>query len=203
MDANGWDERYSTAELVWTARPNTFIEAILTDAEPGRALDIAAGEGRHAVWLASRGWQVTAVDFSSVGLDRARAWAEAEGVAERLTTVVADVTAYRPAPASFDLALFAYVQLPAEARSAAIRNAAAGVAAGGRLILIAHDSSNLTEGFGGPPDPAFLYTPQDVLADLAEAPGQWQADRTEVVERVVPEAPRPARDALVVARRVE
>lgn len=203
MDATGWDERYSAAELVWTERPNAFLAEILADAAPGRALDVAAGEGRHAVWLARLGWQVTAVDFSAVGLERAQAWAEAEGVAARLTTVVADVAAFRPAPDSFDLALFAYVQLPAEARTAAIRNAAGGVAVGGRVVLIAHDSSNLTEGFGGPPDPAYLYPPQDVLADLAGAPGHWVADRAEVVERVVAEAPRPARDALVVARRVQ
>jgi SAM-dependent methyltransferase len=203
MDADGWDERYRAADLVWTERPNTFLAEILADAVPGRALDVAAGEGRHAVWLASLGWQVTAVDFSAVGLDRAQAWAESKGLAARLTTVVADVATYQPEPDSFDLALFAYVQLPAEARTVAIRNAAGGVVVGGSVVLVAHDSSNLADGFGGPPDSAVLYTPQDVLADLADAPGEWVAERADVVERLVPEAPRPARDALVVARRVQ
>ncbi len=203
MEANAWDERYRGAELVWTASPNVFVSEVLSGVTPGRALDIAAGEGRHAVWLATQGWQVTAVDFSAVGLQRAQTWAKDAGVADRLTTVVADVVEFDPEPGVFDLVLLAYLQLPAAARRSALVHAAAGVAVGGSLLVIAHDSSNLEHGHGGPPDPAVLYTPEDVLADLAEAAGSWQAMRAEVVERTVPDAPRPARDALVLATRVE
>ena len=73
MDARAWDERYAASELVWSATPNQFVAAELADLDPGRALDLAAGEGRNALWLADRGWQVTAVDFSQVALDKGRA----------------------------------------------------------------------------------------------------------------------------------
>lgn len=67
-----WDERYGTAELIWKADPNRFLVEELEGLAPGRALDIACGEGRNAIWLASMGWEVTGVDFSAVGLAKAR-----------------------------------------------------------------------------------------------------------------------------------
>src|ERR1022692_4898294 len=76
MKSEEWDKRYAGQELVWTAEPNRFVVAELKDLAPGRALDLGAGEGRNAVWLASAGWQVTAVDFSAVGLDKGRRLAE-------------------------------------------------------------------------------------------------------------------------------
>jgi 2-polyprenyl-3-methyl-5-hydroxy-6-metoxy-1,4-benzoquinol methylase len=63
MDAQAWDERYTASELLWSATPNQFVAAELSDLAPGRAVDLAAGEGRNALWLAERGWHVTAVDF--------------------------------------------------------------------------------------------------------------------------------------------
>jgi len=201
MDAEGWNERYSEAELVWTAKPNVFVEQILGQQEPGRALDVAAGEGRHAVWLATKGWVVEAVDFSDVGLERARRWAEEEGVSERLVTVVADVCDFEPAPGGFDAVLLAYVQLPRVERLTAIGNAARGVDIGGVLVVVAHDSSNLDQGTGGPPDPAVLYSVADVLEDLKSSSYEWHIERAEVVERDVSGAERPARDTVVVARR--
>ena len=80
MDEAGWDERYAAAELIWTAEPNRFVVAELTGLPPGRALDLGAGEGRNAIWLAEQGWDVTAVDFSAVGLDKGRAVAARRGV---------------------------------------------------------------------------------------------------------------------------
>ncbi len=72
MDATEWDARYAESERVWSLGPYQFVEAALTDLPPGRGVDLAAGEGRNAVWLASRGWDVTAVDFSRVALERGR-----------------------------------------------------------------------------------------------------------------------------------
>lgn len=202
MDAAGWDDRYREAEeLVWTQGPNVFVAEILGDRPPGRALDIAAGEGRHSIWLARLGWHVTAVDFSEVGLQRANQWAAAEGVADHLTTVVADVVEFAPAPDSFDLALFAYLQVPEEARRAALHHAAEAVSVGGLIVVVAHDSSNLAHGVGGPPDPAVLYSPTDLAADFETAPGTWTVELAEVRERQVAGAPRAALDAVVVARR--
>lgn len=123
---------------------------------PGRVLDLAGGEGRNALWLADRGWQATVVDFSQVALDRARALAVQRFRANdrRLVAVRTDLLTYRPEHASFDLVLVVYLHLVAQARRAVLRMAAAAVAPGGRLLVVAHDSTNLTAGFGGPQGPA-------------------------------------------------
>ena len=71
MDSQLWDARYAAADLVWSAGPNATVAALTADLPPGRALDVAAGEGRNAIWLAERGWDADALDFSRVGLDRA------------------------------------------------------------------------------------------------------------------------------------
>lgn len=202
MDAKQWDERYAGTDLVWTDNPNVFVAEILDDVAPGTAVDLAAGEGRHAVWLARRGWDVTAVDFSSVGLVSAQRWADEVGSGERLTTVVSDIADFVPAPDSIDLLLLAYVQVPAATRRQAIQQGSTGVRVGGRVVVVAHDSSNLAEGTGGPPDPRVLYTPEDVVADLTGTQYDWEFERQEVALREVAGAERPARDAVVVARRV-
>ena len=176
MDARGWDERYAATELVWSARPNQFVEAELADLRPGRALDLAAGEGRNALWLAERGWEVTAVDFSLVGLDKGRSLQSHHERARhdvggdlQVEWVHADVLEHTPAPASYDLTLLAYLQLVPEQRRIAVRNGFAALRVGGTFFLVAHDSSNLTEGTGGPQDPSVLMTADDVLADLGDA----------------------------------
>lgn len=168
MDAEAWDERYAAAELVWSAEPNRFVARELADLPPGRAVDLAAGEGRNAIWLAERGWQVTAVDFSAVALDKGTRLAGATSTgstAGGVEWVVADATQWR-SERPLDLALIAYLQLPPAQRRAANRNAVESLRRGGTFLLVAHDSTNLTEGTGGPQDPAVLMTAEDVLADL-------------------------------------
>ena len=71
MDAKDWDARYEASPRVWSATPNQFVESELVDLAPGSALDLASGEGRNALWLASLGWQVTAIDYSAVAIERA------------------------------------------------------------------------------------------------------------------------------------
>ncbi len=181
MDAGDWDERYADSELVWSAEPNRFVAEELADLSPGVAVDLAAGEGRNAIWLARRGWRVTAVDFSQVALDKGRRLAGDTEVA----WVCADATAWRP-EAPVDLVLLAYLQLPAEQRRAAVRGAVSSLAAGGTFLLVAHDSTNLTEGTGGPQDPEVLMTAEDVLADVAGLDVEVQrAER--VARRLEPE----------------
>jgi SAM-dependent methyltransferase len=194
MDASGWDERYRSADLVWGAPPNRFVAAEFANAQPGRALDLACGEGRNALWLASQGWQVTAVDFSPVAIEKAR---ELDTRA-LVDWQVADATTYRAEP-EFDLALVCYLQLEAAQRRAAIRTAAAALAPAGTLFVIGHDTRNIADGTGGPQDPRVLYTADDLTNDLAgtglriEQPGE--------VLRPVEGAPRPAIDALLKATR--
>ena len=165
MDAAQWDTRYAESERVWSVGPNQFVERALADLPPGRAVDLAAGEGRNAVWLASRGWDVTAVDFPRVALARGRETAPDAAV----TWVCADVLGWQPGPAPYDLAVLAYLQLVESERRRAVLTAFGCLRPGGTFFLVAHDSSNLTEGTGGPQDPSVLMTADDVLADLGDA----------------------------------
>jgi len=199
MNSEEWNRRYAGAELIWTATPNRFLVSETADLTPGRALDAACGEGRNAVWLAEQGWRVTGVDFSAIGLDKARELAAARGVEGEWVT--ADLLSYEPEPLAYDLIALFYLQVVAGERTRAIRHLAAGVAPGGVLLVVAHDSSNIEHGYGGPQNPAVLYTPADVAADL-EGTG-LEIERMATVKRPVEtaEGERIALDALVRARR--
>lgn len=202
-DAAHWDERYGQKEMVWSIGPNLWVEQIAADLPPGRALDLAAGEGRNALWLAGLGWRATAVDFSRVGLDRAEQLAAQRlgAGAGRFTTVCADLLTYVPDQETYDLVLIAYLQVPAEERRQVVRSAAGALAAHGRLLVVAHDSENLDHGYAGPQDPAVLYTAPDVVADL-DGTGLVVERAERVVRRVeTEEGPREALDSLVLARR--
>jgi SAM-dependent methyltransferase len=202
MSSSAWDDRYAASDAVWSRTPNMWVEQVTADLAAGTALDLAAGEGRNSIWLAERGWRATAVDFSAVALDRAHAWATDRlgPDVDRLTTVTADLLDYRPT-ATYDLVLVVYLQLAAEQRRAILRCAASAVANEGTLLVIAHDSENITRGYGGPQDPAVLYTAEDVAADVAGL--GLVPVRLERVTRSVAtsDGARDALDALAVLRR--
>ncbi|RQX55381.1 class I SAM-dependent methyltransferase, partial [Micromonospora chalcea] len=161
MDSSTWDSRYAdTPGLVWSAEPNRFVVESVAGLTPGSALDIAAGEGRNAVWLAGQGWRVNAVDFSTVAVERGRQMAAARGVT--VDWRVADVTAYRPVPNSYDLVLISYLHLPAAEFAGVLAAAKSALRPGGTLVVVGHDLANLTGGTGGPQDPAVLLTPEAV-----------------------------------------
>ncbi|HSK24997.1 MAG TPA: class I SAM-dependent methyltransferase [Egicoccus sp.] len=199
MDARDWDERYGATDLVWSADPNRFVVEETADLQPGRALDLAAGEGRNAIWLAEQGWQVTAVDFSPVGVDKGRRLADAAGV--EVAWLVADATTWEPPAQGFDLVLVAYLQVPPDGRRAAHRRAAEAVARGGTLLIVGHDRDNLELGYGGPPDPEVLLDVDGVVGDL-EGTGLTIVAAGQV-ERTVDtdEGTRTAIDCLVRATR--
>lgn len=193
MDAAAWDERYGAAEMVWSAEPNRFVVEVVEGWPPGRALDLACGEGRNSIWLARRDWVVTAVDFSRVAIDRGRELAEQAGV--EVDWVCADVAAHDEPPMSVDLALLCYLQLPAAELAAVIERAKGWLAPGGAIVVIAHALDNLEHGVGGPQDPAVLPTPEQVTAlleglDIERAghvtrPVDGPAGRSEAVDLVV------------------
>ncbi len=199
MHRTDWDRRYTGSELLWSAEPNRFLVAETAELPPGRVLDLACGEGRNGVWLAERGFELTGVDFSAVGIEKARRLAAARGV--EAEWVVADLQEYRPEPSAYDLVLLFYLQVPAGQRRTVVRAAAGALAPGGTLLLVAHDRTNLEEGHGGPREPEVLYTADDVVADL-EGCG-LELERAERVERPVqtPDGERVALDVLVRARR--
>lgn len=181
MDSSAWDERYAAHDLVWGLEPNRWVAEEVSalvpdDAGSPRALDLAAGEGRNAIWLARRGWRVTAVDFSAVALERGRRLAAEAGAGATpgsaaggsVDWVRADLTQWQPEPGAYGLVLVVYLQLPSELRRPVLRRAAAALAPGGTLLIVGHDSANLTEGVGGPQDPAVLYTAEDLLDDVRD-----------------------------------
>jgi SAM-dependent methyltransferase len=188
-----WDRRYGTADMLWTASPNRFVVAELTGLTPGRALDVGAGEGRNAVWLAEQGWQVTAVDFSVVALAKARRLAEARGVS--VGWVTEDLRSYRPPPGESDLVLLAYVHLLPGELAGVLHRAAGALAPGGTMLVVGHDVANLVDGTGGPQDPEVLYTPESIAAELdglevrraerVRRPVQAEAGSTEAIDTLV------------------
>jgi SAM-dependent methyltransferase len=150
VDSAAWDERYRVAELLWSAGPNIFVEEHLGSLEPGLGLDLASGEGRNAIWLASRGWEMTAVDFSAVALERGGQ------IGSAVNFVEADVFEWAP-DRVFDLVLIAYLQVEAEPLSEIVRRAITWLDDGGILFMVGHDVSNIDEGVGGPRVPEILW----------------------------------------------
>jgi SAM-dependent methyltransferase len=204
MDSTTWDKKYQDSQLLWSADPNIWVKDLTRDLPAGTVLDIAAGEGRNALWLVAQGWEVTAADFSVVALQRARALADEHlgPDADRLTTLQADVETWVPKARSYDLVLVAYLHLPEQLRRPVMRAAADAVAPGGTLLVVGHDVENLGSGLGGPQNPAVLYRPGDIVADIE--PAGLIVDRSETAARSVTDGqgqPAEALDALVVARR--
>lgn len=182
MDSTGWDRRYGGEELVWTAEPNRFLAAEVEGLVAGEALDVACGEGRNAVWLAQRGWQVTGVDFSRVGLDKAARLAEQRGVS--VQWVLTDLLDYVPPSDAFDLVAILYLHIDGASMRRVLRHAAASLAPGGTLLVVGHDPTNIQDGCGGPQDPAILMTPDEIVEAL---PG-LDVERAERVRRPVESA---------------
>ena len=203
MSSTAWDQRYAGSELLWGAEPNRFLPPQVEGLVPGRALDLACGEGRNAVWLASTGWTVTAVDFSTVAIDKGRAIADRAGV--EVDFQVADVTTMEVAAGAYDLVIMFYLQLLPVQRSAVTERATRALAPGGTFLLVAHDLANLERGHGGPQDPAVLPTAELVVADLlATAAGaEMEVELAGEVERPVDTAEGTvvAIDCMVRARR--
>ena len=206
MDASDWNARYDTSELIWKGEPNQFLPLEVADLAPGTALDLACGEGRNAVWLAKQGWIATGVDFSDVGVEKGRALAAENGV--EATWVVADVTTWEPPANGYDLVAVFYLQLAAEERRASMITAVRALGVGGPLVLVGHDLLNLTEGYGGPQNPSFLLTAEDIIDDLTAAEVlldvELVTEKSGRVERSVStdDGERAAIDTLVRVRRV-
>ncbi len=143
MDSAAWNERYRSADRLWTAEPNLFVKDRLAGAAPGRGVDLAGGDGRNAIWLASKGWSMVAVDFAEAALERGRA------ITDEVEFVRADVTDWEP-DTEQDLVLIAYLHLESSSLEQVVRRAESWLAPGGELFMIGHDRSNLELGHGGP-----------------------------------------------------
>lgn len=201
-DQASWDERYSASTAVWSGQPNVQLVAEATDLPPGRALDVGSGEGADALWLATRGWQVTGVDFSTVALERAAGHAAAAGLADRIRWRQEDVRVWGPPAGAFDLVSSQYMHLPPELRRPLFDRLAAGVAPGGVLLVVGHDVGDIAAGAHRPSDPERFFSAAEVAAGLD--PDGWEVLTAETRHR--PAKPHEGDhitvgDAVLVARR--
>ena len=144
FDRDFWEERWSSAlrgraETISRRPPNAYLTAEAESLRPGRALDAGCGHGSDTLWLAARGWEVTAVDFSTTALAHARSAAAALGadVAERIDWVEGDLASWAPEAGRYDLVLSLYVHIAGSVEEL-VRRLAAGVAPGGTLLLVGH-----------------------------------------------------------------
>jgi SAM-dependent methyltransferase len=191
FEQSSWDERYGGDGHIWSGRPNAVLAGEAAALTPGRAVDLGCGEGGDAIWLAERGWQVTAVDFSEVGVDKGR---------QRNADVdfrVADVLEFDAGEEEYDLVVVFYLQLPADELERVLRKAARAVAPGGTFLLVGHDLRNLTDGRGGPKDASVLYRAEELPAALEglEVERAEPVDRDGAIDALV-RAKRPAREPL-------
>lgn len=160
MDAGDWDARYRDSPDPWGQDPAGTITQRLAGRTPGRAVDLACGDGRHARWLHRSGWSVTGVDYSAVAIEQARATDPDGGIDWQ----VGDVTAWTP-DGPVDLVLMSFLHLPTDELAAQVARAAQWLAPDGTVLYLGHSLENYHRGVGGPPDPAILPT----ISDLASA----------------------------------
>lgn len=204
LGADFWNERYASAPAIWSGRPNRQLVAEAAQLTPGRALDVGAGEGADAIWLAGLGWTVTAVDISSVALARAAEHARAAGddVAVRITLEERDFTVWAPEAGAFDLVSAQFVHVPPDRRDALNAALAAAVAPGGILLIVGHHPLDQETGVRRPPRADLLFTADDVVGVLD--PSGWEILAAEARPRTAtgPEgADVEVHDAVLLARR--
>ncbi len=195
MEREDWNRKHGEGGMLFGVEPNRFLVTEVSSLSPGRALDLACGAGRNAVWLAEHGWEVVGADFSGVALENARRLAADRGV--EVEWIEADLRAWEPPARAFDLVAVLYLQLPAEERGPIVARASEAVAPGGTLLVVGHHLENLEGGYGGPKDARVLFTPEEVAAEAAGL----EVEKAERVLRPV-EDERDAIDALVRARRL-
>jgi SAM-dependent methyltransferase len=204
-DAAYWDARYASAPAIWSGRPNPQLVAEALKLDPSTALDAGCGEGADAVWLAERGWQVTAVDISAVALERAADHARSRGpdVADKISWRRADLTSDVDFEDRFGLVSAQFLQLPQPPRDAVHHRLAHLVAPGGTLLLVGHAPSDLeTAAHVRPRHGDVLFLPEEITALLE--PGSWTVVAAESRPRTMIDGDGSTlhvADTVVVARR--
>lgn len=178
FDRDSWERRWSralrdNAQAVAQRPPNAHLLREAADLRPGLALDAGAGHGAETLWLAARGWRVTAVDFSTAALDHARSAARSVGadVAERIEWIEADLATWTPPPKHYDLVSCLYVHV-AGSVSGMVGRLAAGVAPGGTLLLVGHRPVDPTTGAPTPAAGQVQVAVDTALAALD--PSRWE-----------------------------
>ncbi|MDA8261431.1 MAG: class I SAM-dependent methyltransferase [Actinomycetota bacterium] len=169
-----WDRRF--AERDWPGTPDPYLVEFADPLPPGNGLDLGAGPGRNSLWLAAKGWAMTLVDLSRIGLEQAAQAAKRQGAT--FGTVHADVSSWRAQEGGFDLVIVANVHLGTETLSSVLDGAAHALRPGGNLYVVGHHISNL--GRHGPPSPERLFTEDRLRRAL---PPNLRTDVLETRER--------------------
>jgi len=196
-----WDARYAESPRVWSGRPNQRLVEEVSDLPPGRAIDVGCGEGADAVWLATRGWQVTALDVSEIALERVREHARESGVADRVETLHHDLVAGGRLTGGWDLvSVFFFHPLP-EAFAELYGGLAALVVPGGTLLVVGHHPSDVDSGARRPHGGQLLFTPEQVVELLD--PDAWEVVTAAAPAREIPgdDGPVTVHDSVVRAVR--
>ena len=199
-----WEARYREADRLWSLEPNPVLARVAAELAPGRALDLASGEGADAIWLASRGWRALGVDFAETAIERARAKADEHGVGERCEFVAADLAAWRPEAGAFDLVAVHYFHAADGLGTLGLLRELlpAAVAPGGTLLVVGHSAF---PSWSGPARAGVtLPGPAETLESLELEAGEWEVVECGLEPRTVVspegvEEPRP--DVVVRARR--
>jgi SAM-dependent methyltransferase len=210
FDEAAWEERYRAKPALWSGRPNPQLVTEVAGLTPGRALDVGCGEGADAIWLAERGWRVSAVDISRTALDRAAAHAEAAGprVAGRIDWRHADLrdgtadSGEALEPGGYDLVSAQFMQLPSDIRRVVFARLAMAVAPGGRLLIVGHHPSDLRTSAHRMHFPDMMYSGEEVAAELD--PEQWELEAVEARPRSTVDSEGRSttiHDAVLLARR--
>lgn len=181
-----WEATYGSRDGVWSGHVNAALAQVAADLTPGTALDLGAGEGGDALWLAERGWTVTGIDISPTALARAEVAADRAGLTDRVTWVAADLDTWSSTE-TFDLVTASFLQSPvALDRARILRAAADRVGEGGHLLVVAHAEAppwaehDHDHGHDAATD---FPSPQDDLAMLDLPAGQWQTRIAETRDR--------------------
>jgi 2-polyprenyl-3-methyl-5-hydroxy-6-metoxy-1,4-benzoquinol methylase len=200
-----WDQRYQSSSNLWSGHVNTHLVTEVSDLSPGVALDVGCGEGADAIWLAEQGWQVTAVDVSSVALERGAVHALEVGadVAKHITWLRADLTEWIPAAASYDLVSVQFLHLPKDQREVLHSRLAESVAPGGILLIVGHHPSDLQTTVPRPDVPELFFTASDVAAALDAEQWVTRVDEARARQTLDPEGRTVTiHDAVLMAQRV-
>ena len=176
MDQQHWEDLYGSREQLFSGNPNGMLVAEVADMTPGQALDVGCGEGADAHWLASRGWQVTAVDISRTALDRAAR----THTGDRVSWTHADLAVTPPPAGAFDLVSAQY--FPLTKAHSGLPGLLAAVAPGGTLLVVSHDPAEIPPEF----DRADYYWPAEIAEMLGE---QWTIVVNETRPRTAPPPP--------------
>lgn len=143
-----WDQRYNNETYAYGTEPNDFLLAMYNKLPTGKVLCLAEGEGRNAVWLAEKGLEVTAVDSSEVGLQKAKKLAKTRGV--KINTVHADLADFKIKPNHWDVIVSIFCHIPSDLRHVVHNQCVKGLRTGGMVLLEAYTPLQLSYKTGGP-----------------------------------------------------